>query len=675
MILHSNTKAEKLSTNIRINESNNYSINADSYNDKNKLPANKTLHFCTLLGKGYVFKVLALYSSLEQHSKNFHIWICCIDNKSYSILTNMNLINATVFQVSDIENAELELVQIKNSRKENQYCWTLKPFVINYVLNNYHVDSIIYCDSDIFFFSDPSVIFDEWSDYSVFICPQRDRDWVHRLYGKYQAGLIGFKKDKNGLESLNWWGKKCIEWCSSYLDPKNERWGDQKYLDKIPLLFSSVKISQNLGLDAAPWNIVYNKKINISIKDNIPYIENYKLVAYHFVYISVFNDTGYSIQTLTDLSTSGIIKNMIYLPYFKSIRTAIKNVKDNVNENINILFKDINAKKQKNIYSKIYNLVFNKNKHKGYYFCTLTSQQYIIRCIALYKSLKNTINNFNLYICCMDDISFSTLQNMSLKNVILIHVNDVENNELLKVKHNRDIQEYSWTMKAPLILYVLKNFNVDSIVYCDSDIFFFKNPNKIFNQWKGHDIFLCKQRVSNDYARFHGNYQAGLIGFRNNKNCYDILKWWKQKCIEWCYSSAQPELGRWGDQKYLDKLPMLFSNIKIINHLGIDAAAWNLIIHNNYKIHTKYNDVYIENSKLIVYHFGRMEIFNDSEFDLWRLAILKFDKNIIDNIYIPYLNEIKNVINELKSLEGITIEDFYDKESIKEAKNFYRLNK
>ena len=68
------------------------------------------------------------------------------------------------------------------------------------------------------------------------------------MYGKYQAGLIGFKNDLYGLKSVRWWKNKCIDWCSA--EAEEGKFGDQKYLDYIPIYFPKVKISNNLGINA-----------------------------------------------------------------------------------------------------------------------------------------------------------------------------------------------------------------------------------------------------------------------------------------------------------------------------------------------------------------------------------------------------------------------------------------
>ncbi len=47
------------------------------------------------------------------------------------------------------------------------------------------------------FFSDPNIIFEEWGDHSIF---PKEIGLGRKMYGKYQAGLIGFKNDLYGLK-------------------------------------------------------------------------------------------------------------------------------------------------------------------------------------------------------------------------------------------------------------------------------------------------------------------------------------------------------------------------------------------------------------------------------------------------------------------------------------------
>ncbi|MBW9144701.1 glycosyl transferase [Clostridium sp. CM027] len=627
--------------------------------------------FCTIVSKDYLIKTLTFYYSLERNSENFHLWICCIDDIIYSSLSKMNLKNASLIHLNTVEDQQL--LAVKNTRKTNEYCWTLKAAVIRYVLMNYSVNSIIYCDSDIFFFSDPQMVFDEWGEASVFLCPQRDLEWVHKIYGKFQAGFIGFKKDIQGLNCLNWWNQKCIEWCSGEPDSEMGRWGDQKYLDKITGMFSNVKISRNLGIDAAPWNTIYNNNFNITSKDNEVFIEGDKLIAYHFACLSIFNENDYDLWTFNYLEISSAIKSNIYIPYIESLRNTINVIRNNLNEKVEGLFNKSDSKEAQTLF-KYSDLTLAMARYNDFYsFCTITSKAYLLQSMSLYSSLKDKIDNFNLFICCMDEISFSVLSNLKLENTIIINVSEVEDMELLHVKETRNMQEYCWSLKAPLVLYILDKYAIDSVIYCDADIFFFSDPMAIFKQWKDYDTLICPQRDCPEFEKVHGHFQAGFLGFRNRKSSLAILNWWKKKCIEWCSDKPDIIMERWGDQKYLDKVPNLFYSIKILDDLGIDAAPWNLIINNDYKVYNDNNTVLIDDRELMVYHFGSMKIFDESVFDLWKLDPLIFSKEIIDNIYIPYLDALCKSMEILKSSGLVDLKELFSKEEVTNAKNLYRF--
>jgi hypothetical protein len=133
-------------------------------------------------------------------------------------------------------------------------------------------------------------------------------------YGKFNAGMISFKNDGVGRLCLEWWQKKCTEWCFDRLD--GNRFADQKYLDEIPIRFNSVYICKHLGINSAPWNILDSSIFEISGEK---YIKDSKLICYHFHGVSrifkAYFDTGYT----TYASLSNNLKNSLYKPYLNKI--------------------------------------------------------------------------------------------------------------------------------------------------------------------------------------------------------------------------------------------------------------------------------------------------------------------------------------------------------------------
>lgn len=602
-------------------------------------------NFCVISGKEYCLKVIALHHSLQRHCQIFNLWICCMDSFTFMLMKKLNLKNVHLLQVEVIEDDNLR--KVKKDRKLNEYCWTIKAPLVEYLLTTYDIEKMIYCDGDLYFFSDPVPILNEWGERSVFLCPQRDLDWVEQKYGRFQAGLIGFKKDQYGMESLKWWKSRCLEWCSH--EEKNGQYGDQKYLDNFPLFFQKVKISGHLGIDAAPWNIIYNNNYKITKNDQSILIEDDPLVVFHFACLTIYDNEKFDLWSLGKLKIQSTIINEIYVPYLDEIRSVMKEINAVEPDGLsNCLSKQPYT--EANTFYHYSPLRREMDQSDEYYnFAIILSKDFLIKGLTLYYSLKKKINNFHMWICCMDHVSFEKVKQLNLTNISILQVEEVEDEELLKVKNERTLQEYCWTMKAPLCQHILNNYGeVDHIIYCDSDLYFFSDPKPILEQWNQYSIFLCKQRGSQELERIHGQYQAGLIGFKKEENSMKILNWWREKCIERCSSIYDKKYGTWGDQKYLDAIPHLFSNIKISDDPGINAAPWNLVMMNNSSVSKKKKTVIVDDSDLIVYHFGSMLMINKKNFDLWKLEPLSFDSSIIENIYLPYILQLRKTCRKLK---------------------------
>jgi hypothetical protein len=631
---------------------------------------NRACKFCTLAGKEYLIKVLTFYRSIIRNNQNAKVWICCMDNEVYQAFKKLNLINLIAFKLQDFETEELR--KARKGRTDSEYCWTLKGSLIEYIMDEYKVDSILYCDSDLFFFSDPIAIFDEWGNDSVFLCPQRDLPRIEKDYGTYQAGLVGFKNDEHGREALTWWKRKCIEWCFYKVEEVEERWADQKYLDKFPKLFKNVKISNNLGVNAAPWNIIYNNDYKVQLSDENIYVEKDKLVAFHFALFTVFNKDEYDIWNISTLEMNSIFKKYFYARYVDEIRESIDILRKNINGVDDYIFSKDSKEKVKNFY--VHNDIRKEmNEYDKFYtFCSIASKDYVIKVLTLYKSLNRRIDNFRLFICCTDEISYNVLKKISPKRITLIPVYEIEKETplLINIKKDRNMKEYCWTLKSPVIKYVMDHFGIQSVMYLDADLYFFDKPDKIFDEWKDYSILMCTQRGSYELESNHGHYQAGLLGFRRDGYGIPCLSWWKGKCLDWCFDRIDKNNNRWGDQKYLEEWPYEFKAIKVVKDLGIDAAPWNTAFYNNFTIENKNNEVYVNKDKLILYHFGSLDIFPNNEFDLWKLHPVVFNRKLIEYIYNPYLQDIIQTIATLRR-KGINTNELIFSKTIPE--NLYKL--
>lgn len=304
--------------------------------------------------------------------------------------------------------------------------------------------------------------------------------------------------------------------------------------------------------------------------------------------------------------------------------------------------------------------VYEKVEVKLPNICTVLTKGYLIQGLAFYRSLKMHTSRFWLWVLCVDDTSFNLLKKMNLANVTPISLEQIRTEKLAHIEQQRQIHEFCWTLKASFATYLFKNYNLDSLLYMDADLYFFKDIATIYSEWGEHSIYLTKLWLSPKSAKKAGKYSAGLIGFKSNRTGMKCLRSWRRKCLTWCYDRR--ENGLWGDQKYLDDWPRLFPGVKISENKGINVGPWN--INRGYKVHSEGNVIYLDNRELVCYHFSGFEIIDEIEFELCNRKKLSVKA---EEIYSAYVKEIQKAIAQIKSVD----KSFMQRITGKERAKFY----
>jgi len=206
-------------------------------------------------------------------------------------------------------------------------------------------------------------------------------------------------------------------------------------------------------------------------------------------------------------------------------------------------------------------------------------------------------------VLCLDDETCVALTRLSLPEVQLIALPNFErgDEELVLAKRNRSLAEYYFTCTPSLPLFVMNhNPEVDLITYLDADIFFFSSPAQLFEEIGTNSIAIIGHRFSPTLKGLErrGIYNVGWLSFRRDVNGLACLRWWRDRCIEWCYDRVEGD--KYADQKYLDKWPTLFQRVVVLQHKGANLAPWNV---ENHIIRCENSAVWVDEQPLIFYHF------------------------------------------------------------------------
>jgi len=266
---------------------------------------NIKMNFCTLTDKNYLLKGLTMRKSLMNTiKKDFILHWLCLDEETHQKLTKLNLNNVIFYKLSELENNDIKLRKAKNnppSKYGNQYenyCWTLTPYFINYILTNKIKvnEKLMYIDADIYFYHTPEIIFNIVSTKSVGIHSHRfsGNFNINIESGWFNVGVMIFTNDGLGVEISTKWKNWLLNTENIYYN-KYGSCGDQKYLelfielwdvDKVCIFDNDVRCGH-----LAPWNcgnVNHTKKHEINHKGVIQ-----PVIFFHFSHF-VFKETSYS---------------------------------------------------------------------------------------------------------------------------------------------------------------------------------------------------------------------------------------------------------------------------------------------------------------------------------------------------------------------------------------------
>lgn len=307
--------------------------------------------------------------------------------------------------------------------------------------------------------------------------------------------------------------------------------------------------------------------------------------------------------------------------------------------------------------------------------CTIVDAHYLPRLLVLHRSLQRAAFAAHLYVLCMDETSESLLHGLALQGVVPMAVGDLEvrDSEFRQVKPNRTRTEYCWTAKPVLCLDLLEREGLDEVIFVDADLVFFSNPVPILDEFANASVLITPHRYSDerrDFADTWGTYNSQLVAVRRDANGLRALRWWRQRCLEWCHELPEP--GLYSDQKHMDDWPQRFEGVRVLENEAAGVAPWN---SRRYRLEAAAHGPLVDGRPLVFYHCASLQLIagltfapragplirvtyyshitlrTDGSPIVWRTtyALSKPERVII---WGPYVREVATAIAELRRLDG-----------------------
>ena len=270
---------------------------------------------CTYFDRAYLPRGLALHESLLRHWRDFELFVLCLDAETERVLTRLDLPRVRLVPLAELERFDPALAATRDARSRIGYYFTCTPCFTLYVLGLTRTRRVYYVDADLYFFSPPAPLLDEHDRGSVYVHEHRpDRPGYQPQYGRFNVGLVGFQRDRQGRECLELWRSRCLESCEEGFHAGG--FGDQRYLDEWPTRFDRVVVARHRGVGVAPWNLA-DHQVSLSADGSQPLVDGVPVIFFHFSGLEVVIPGLVRAGWFDTLS--GAARSVLYRPYVREL--------------------------------------------------------------------------------------------------------------------------------------------------------------------------------------------------------------------------------------------------------------------------------------------------------------------------------------------------------------------
>jgi hypothetical protein len=264
------------------------------------------------------------------------------------------------------------------------------------------------------------------------------------------------------------------------------------------------------------------------------------------------------------------------------------------------------------------------------HFVTIFDRLFIPQGLALFLSMQRHINDFILWVICMDETTRNVLDAYNLPNLKLLEIEKLETEELLNIKKARSRGEYCWTLTplAPKFVFDTDP-SIQRVTYIDSDLWFLADPRPIFKELEDAEktVLITEHYYAPEYAYLNkfGKFCVQFMVF-NRETSEKVRQWWEARCIEWCFGRLED--GKFGDQKYLDHFQNLFpKDVHVLQNKSLALAPWNATT--------------LDYSKSVFFHFHGVRLLGQNKIHLGRYEL---PNNLLHSIFRPYYEDLNHAL-------------------------------
>ncbi|MEO1043415.1 MAG: hypothetical protein AAFX52_14125 [Pseudomonadota bacterium] len=214
---------------------------------------------------------------------------------------------------------------------------------------------------------------------------------------------------------------------------------------------------------------------------------------------------------------------------------------------------------------------------------SICSRNYLHYARALIASLRSHAPDVTLLVILADQEGDDDFEDFVGTKVIPVSSLGIPTLFDMAMRYN--VTEFNTSIK-PYAFQWLFERGAASVIYCDPDTLFYREPIDIFSALDGEEMDAVvtphitapldmDKRPTELRILQTGVYNLGFLALARSEATVAFLRWWASFMPADC--RADLKAGIFVDQKYIDLLPSYVPQTKILRHPGYNVAYWNLV--------------------------------------------------------------------------------------------------
>ncbi|WP_316792787.1 glycosyltransferase [Pedobacter frigoris] len=304
-------------------------------------------------------------------------------------------------------------------------------------------------------------------------------------------------------------------------------------------------------------------------------------------------------------------------------------------------------------------------------FFTIVTANYLPFAVSLLDSAKVHHPEFEFCICLTDYVSSELLaQNELMKKYPVLQLHEIKAEEFDFITTNYNPMQLANSSKILFASYFLNEKEFDQVIFADSDMLFFNRlPDSIINSG---DILFTPHFTSPPPLEMKrqelevlnaGLLNGGFFILRRSEDTNKFITWLRERSVKDCvYDFSR---GIYGEQLWLNLIPLYFNNVSVETNKGLNVAYWNL----HERIISEDNGTFFvnETTPLYFFHYSGWDYNDPLNISKWGLITTEMRPDI-KPLLISYREALKK--NQYEAY--INMPNYYTANNNSKKKSFFR---